>query len=53
VVTFFQGLIDVVLGLLLPATGSLSPLQVVMWGALIFPFIGMVIGIVKGLAGRG
>jgi hypothetical protein len=53
VTALFQGLITVVLGLLLPATGTLSPLQVVMWGALIFPFIALVISLIKSLASRG
>ena len=53
VTALFQGRITVVLGLLLPATGTLSPLQVVMWGALIFPFIALVISLIKSLASRG
>jgi hypothetical protein len=51
VTAFFNGLVAVILGLLVPATGTvLSPLQVVMWAGLIFGFIGLVLGLIKKMA---
>ena len=51
VADFFNGLVSVLLSLLIPATGTtLSPLQVLMWGALIFGFIPGVIALIKRLA---
>ena len=51
---FFNGLVSVLLSLLIPATGTtLSPLQVLMWGALIFGFLPAVIALIKRLASQG
>lgn len=52
--TFFNGLVLVLVGLLLPATGtSLSPLQVIMWAGLILGFLLFVVGLIKRLASSG
>jgi hypothetical protein len=51
VAAFFNGLVSVLLSLLIPATGTaLSPLQVLMWGALIFGFLPGIIALIKRLA---
>lgn len=54
IVVFFNGLVNVLLGLLLPATGTtLSPLQVLMWGGLVFGFLPIVLGLIKRMASSG
>lgn len=51
VADFFSGLVDVLIGLLIPATGTtLSPLQVVMWAGLVIPFISIVLSIIRRMA---
>lgn len=53
VASFFSGLVDIIVALLIPTTGDLSPLQVLMWAGLVFGFIGLVIGLVKRMASSG
>lgn len=54
VAAFFTGLVDVLIGLLIPATGAvLSPLQVIMWAGLILGFLTFVVGLIKRLASQG
>lgn len=53
VASFFNGLVNVIIALLLPTTGSLSPLQVVMWAGLILGFLTFVVGLIKRLASQG
>ena len=51
---FFTGLVNVLLGLLIPATGTtLSPIQVLMWAGLVFVFLPGVLAIIRSLASRG
>lgn len=54
VTTFFNGLVTVITGLLLPASGTtLTPLQVLMWAGLVFGFIGLVLALIKRMASSG
>jgi hypothetical protein len=53
VTAFFTSLVGVVSGLLIPATGTISPLQTLMWAGLILSFIPFVVGLVKSLARGG
>jgi len=48
---FFNGIVGLLTGLLLPATGTtLSPLQALMWAGLVFPFIGIILGLIRRMA---
>lgn len=54
VTPFFNGMISLILGLLLPASGAtLSPLQVLMWAGLVFSFIGLIVGLIRRMASSG
>lgn len=51
VTTFFNGLVSVLMGLLVPATGTtLTPLQTLMWAGLVFGFLGLVLALIKRMA---
>lgn len=51
VAEFFTGLVGVLMGLLIPATGTtIGPLQVVMWAGLTLGFLVFVVNLVKKLA---
>lgn len=50
---FFQGLVTVVMGLLVPEAGAITPLQTLMWAGLILTFIPFVVSLIKRLASSG
>lgn len=53
VADFFNGLVDVLVALLIPATGTtLTPLQVLMWAGLILGFLPFVLGLIKRLSSQ-
>jgi len=54
VADFFNAIVAIVTGLLLPATGTtLAPLQVLMWAGLTFTFIPLILGLIKKMASAG
>lgn len=53
VASFFTGLVNVILGLLItPAATTLSPLQVIMWAGLILGFLTFVISLIRRMASQ-
>lgn len=53
VATFFGGIVEILTTFLVPASGTLSPVQTVMWAGLVLSFILFVVTLIRRFASTG